>query len=108
MEKKSNCCGALLHIDTDICSKCGEHCTTSTNWYEKIQEERERQVEEKGYTHEHDDNEHSIDDLSILAASYLAGSIRSAVEKHKIEKLTKAASLIVAELDRLERHDLIS
>ena len=25
-EKVSNCCGAMVESETDVCSRCGEHC----------------------------------------------------------------------------------
>ena len=26
-DRLSNCCGAPMYSDTDLCSECGEHCS---------------------------------------------------------------------------------
>ena len=36
----SNCCGAVLYDDTDVCSDCKEHCSPIEDYeYEEIQRE---------------------------------------------------------------------
>jgi len=36
----SNCCGALIHDDTDICSECREHCESIEDYeYEELMRE---------------------------------------------------------------------
>jgi hypothetical protein len=89
--------------------------------------ERRRQVEEEGWTPEHDD-EHSTGDMAAAAASYAlaagADSVRTVVERHERiraalhvwpwasewwkpkdgrRNLVKAGALILAEIERLDR-----
>lgn len=37
--KRSNCCDAPIHDDTDICSKCKEHCDTMPEEENMVTEE---------------------------------------------------------------------
>lgn len=98
---------------------------------ELIAEERQRQVEEKGWTAEHDD-EHDCGELALAAVCYATPELlyredrrptailfvdpwpwdprwddRKYNEKlptqRRIRQLTKAGALIAAEIDRLQR-----
>ena len=44
-EKRSECCGAYLYADVDICPKCLEHCTI----IEEDEEVKEFRIDGKGY-----------------------------------------------------------
>jgi len=93
-----------------------------------IAEERKRQIEEEGWTAEHDDDEHDRGELVRAAVCYALGNEpnvivgRNAVSinfvkllwpwdwkwwkpspKNRIKELKKAGALIAAELDRLLR-----
>lgn len=92
---------------------------------ELIQEERRRQIVEKGWTEEHDDT-HTNSELSIAAAAYAVANFRPATASfiwpwktkdgggyivnegfntgQKIRDLIKAGALIVAEIERLQRN----
>lgn len=92
---------------------------------ELITEERQRQIEDEGWTPDHDDNEHNDGDLAYAGAAYaLADLYRRAVSKgydptphcwpfkrgcfkptpdDRIRELVKAGALIVAEIERLQR-----
>ena len=81
---------------------------------ELIAEERKRQVDEEGWTEEHDD-QHTCGELKIAAACYTTLSDHPApsfwpwlIEWWKpsgdpIRNLVKAGALIAAEIDRLQR-----
>lgn len=99
----SNCCGADIIEDTDVCSKCKNHCVGKTDWLEEIQAERERQVL-KGYTAEHDD-EHTDGFIAEQAVYYAeVGYMAMSLDK-KRDYFVKGGALLVAELERLERLD---
>jgi hypothetical protein len=88
----------------------------------RIAVERQRQVEDEGWTAEHDD-QHTEDELAKVAALYAmphrtrSNYIIARVwprmwsrmkwwkpsPQDRIKELTKAGALIVAEIDRLER-----
>lgn len=68
---------------------------------ELIAEERQRQIDAEGYSAEHDD-EHTDDDLRWAASCYLLHSWKPADE---VRNLVKAAALIAAEIDRLQRSE---
>lgn len=84
-----------------------------------IEQERKRQVE-KGFTAEHDDSNHKFGEIADAAACFAAtvddltckrcgGGIEypfgQKVPRHhaRIEELTIAGALIVAEIERLQR-----
>ena len=91
---------------------------------ERIAAERQRQIEQEGWTPKHDD-EHNDESLASAAAAYaIAGVYRSAygedtseppsdwpwddswwkpLPDNRIRELEKAGALIAAEIDRLER-----
>lgn len=92
---------------------------------ELISEERKRQVEQKGWTPEHDDG-HINSEIAIAAAAYAlptevfypdgwywiterddiwpwVDSIFKPTPYDRIRELTKAGALIVAEIERLQR-----
>ena len=82
---------------------------------ERIAKERQRQIEEKGWTAEHDDV-YEAEELLLAAKCYLSDNnlIRSKLwpfigvcQDHSkdthIRDLEKAGALIAAEIDRLER-----
>lgn len=94
----SNCCEAQLVDETDICSKCKEHCIGVTDWLEAIRAERKKQVEIKGYSAEHDDKHK--DGFLADSAAYCAEISMGDGDK---EYLVKAGAFIVAELERRER-----
>lgn len=72
-----------------------------TDWVKKILEERMRQIKEKGYTAEHDDTlEHG--ELASFASATLGNGYDDASEERQ-RHLVKAAALILAELERIER-----
>lgn len=91
-----------------------------------IARERKRQVEEEGWTAEHDDNEHADGDLASAGACYalpinvlslpvgvIAGNTILAIlwpfmgewwkPKDRRRNLVRAGALIAAEIDRLDR-----
>ena len=91
---------------------------------ELIAEERQRQIEIKGYTKEHDDNEHTAGELTMAAMCYAMEPIWRPAEiaplgwpwigpndmdgfkptpGNRIRELQKAGALIAAEIDRLNR-----
>lgn len=93
---------------------------------DEIAAERRRQIEEEGWTAEHDDTEHANGGLALAAHCYaeVAGDCgRSSPEEYKSEPvpidwpwedewwkpktprrdLIRAAALIVAEIERLDR-----
>ena len=91
------------------------------NGSELIMQERKRQIEQEGWTPEHDD-EHKFFELSRAAICYLMFSIISRPPLSKstpikwpwdptwwkpsysrIRNLVKAGALIAAEIDRLQR-----
>ena len=38
----SNCCNAVLYNDSDVCTECGEHCSTNFDkMQDKYDEERD-------------------------------------------------------------------
>ena len=97
----------------------GGHTMTGV---ELIAVERKRQIEEEGWTAEHDDREHGIGDLARAASCYAAlvmyenpGEARnppalwpwSTMDWHpspnQLWNLAKAGALIAAEMDRLMR-----
>lgn len=82
---------------------------------ELIAEERQRQIEQEGWTAEHDDA-HNTGDLQHAAIAYIAESIESGTgyvywpwqrewwkPKDRISNLKRAGALIAAEIDRLNR-----
>lgn len=91
---------------------------------ELIAEERQRQIEKEGWTHEHDD-QHNTGDLAHAAAAYASAELyrRTTSEgydntphiwpferkwwkptpENRIRELQKAGALIAAEIDRLQR-----
>ena len=90
------------------------------NGVELIAEERERQIEEEGWTAEHDDATHEIGDLATAGACYAAFGSRSSNDvpfswpwdhewwkpsPNQLRNLAKAGALIAAEMDRLIRMD---
>ena len=103
------------------------------NAIELIADERIRQIEEEGFTFEHDD-QHGDDQLALAAACYaipcgqyrVASSASSMIDRYevcierhwmwpcdkkwwkpspddRIRELVKAGALIVAEIERLQR-----
>lgn len=99
---QSDCCNAPLVEETDACSKCKEHCTGATDWFEEIQAERERQIK-KGWTLKHD-NLHDDEFLVLNAAHYAEMSLGDNDKKY----LVIAGAFIIAALERLERKDKIT
>jgi hypothetical protein len=95
--------------------------TTQTG-LELIAAERQRQVEQEGWTPEHDDA-HETGDLALAAACYATPESRRQYEdgapldpwwpwddgwwkpspENRIRELVKAGALIAAEIDRLQR-----
>jgi hypothetical protein len=85
-----------------------------TTGIELIAKERERQIEEEGWTAEHDDA-HDNYELAYAAMCYINDGSRNFVRRYwpwdwrwwkptnKKRNLIKAGALIAAELDRLER-----
>ena len=71
---------------------------------ELISKERERQINEKGYTSEHDDRCYG-NTLAMLAERYIFGSSSklNSTDEERIVELSKAGALIAAEIDRLQR-----
>lgn len=86
---------------------------------EEIEAERRRQVEEEGWTAEHDD-QHTEGHLALAAACYAVGSAINLEQdrvfsrywpwdrkwwkpKNPRRDLIRAAALIVAEIERLDR-----
>lgn len=82
---------------------------------EEIEQERQRQVVDEGYDYDHDDA-HSTGELALAAASYavrdlLPGSSISLWPWHPAafkpkdhrSNLVRAAALIVAEIERIDR-----
>lgn len=77
--------------------------------------ERQRQIDVEGWTPEHDDTEHLPDELALAAASYVCadeGDAPPAIwpwdwkwwkPKSRRRNLVKAAALILAEIERLDR-----
>ena len=79
------------------------------NIIEEIAEERSRQWTEEGWTKEHDD-EHNDNSLSIAAASYCLETsmiwpweLETFKLKDRRRNLIRAAALIVAEIERMDR-----
>jgi len=95
---------------------------------ELIAAERKRQIEEEGWTAEHDDDEHGDGELALAASCYALCSNKIAIvgnnavivdlikllwpwdqkwwkpsPEDRIKELTKAGALIAAEIDRLQR-----
>lgn len=78
--------------------------------YDEIQGERIRQIKEEGYSAEHDD-EFVHGDLAMAAAVYACPGVEKIIWpfggspkfKDKRSNLIRAAALIVAEIERLER-----
>ncbi len=78
--------------------------------YDEIQAERIRQVKEEGYSKEHDDK-FVHGDLAIAAAVYACPGVEKIIWpfdnppklKDDRSNLIRAAALIVAEIERLER-----
>lgn len=88
---------------------------------ELIANERQRQIEEEGYTTEHDDF-HRFGELAMAAAVYAAPPrmrgvfnlhklwpwnwiFWKATPKDRIRELVKSGALIVAEIERLQRKE---
>lgn len=92
---------------------------------ELIAEERQRQIEEEGWTPEHDD-EHTTGEIAIAGATYAMRPIINEVmlkddgiphlwpwdgnwykptPENRVRELQKAGALIAAEIDRLNRAD---
>jgi len=79
-----------------------------------ISKERERQIEEKGWTEEHDDTHIKgelaseamfyIDDNNIIKSVFNPDSGKK-IGKTRIQQLTIAGALIVAEIERLLREE---
>lgn len=86
---------------------------------ELIKEERERQINEEGWTPEHDD-EHAVGELAMAGSCYaMIPEYRPAelaplgwpwsdkwykpTPKDRVRELQKAGALIAAEIDRLQR-----
>jgi hypothetical protein len=93
---------------------------------ERIATERKRQIEEEGFTAEHDDN-HDFDELARAAACYIlperiregrfglkiaalgrllwpwGGDQWKPTPDNRIRELEKAGAMVAAEIDRLER-----
>ncbi len=88
---------------------------------ELIAEERQRQLDEEGYTFEHDIYEHYAEDLSVVASLYALPEKQrqyreNGVPKNfpweieswkptpndRIRELQKAGALIAAEIDRIK------
>jgi hypothetical protein len=84
---------------------------------ELIAAERQRQVEEEGYTTEHDDDNHKRGEIVAAACHYAApdycpypvtwpilmGKFRE--DKPRLRQLVIAGALIAAEIDRLLRQE---
>ncbi len=87
---------------------------------ELIAAERKRQIEEEGWTAEHDDDTHQIGDLSRAGALYALETPLDGptiypprgwpwadtwwkISPNKLRNLAKAGALIAAEMDRLMR-----
>lgn len=98
---------------------------TEKNGADLIAAERRRQIEQEGWTPEHDDAEHGFDELARAAAWYaLPARLRAMLAAHgvdvwpwgedwrkpgdgslegRIRELEKSGALIAAEIDRLLR-----
>lgn len=81
------------------------------NVIEEIKEERVRQQQQEGWTADHDDK-HDNNSLSIAAASYCLETsmiwpweIETFKLKDRRKNLIRAAALIVAEIERLDREN---
>ncbi|GJJ03424.1 hypothetical protein RugamoR64_39620 [Duganella rhizosphaerae] len=78
--------------------------------------ERLRQVDVKGWTPEHDDEEHSGYELLNAAACYAAGEPLSGLwpngwefkETGRYRMLVKSGALVLAELERIDRERAVS
>lgn len=85
------------------------------NALEMIAAERQRQVEVKGYTPEHDD-EHVLGEIAEAAAEFASPDMW--LEPHswaykkgehtRLQQLAKAGALIVAEMERIMRGDRLA
>lgn len=83
---------------------------------ELITQERQRQIEQEGFTAGHDDN-YPADTLAYAALCYLAPDAPELVmswwpwdwkwwkPKDRLSNLIRAGALIAAEIDRLQRHE---
>lgn len=71
---------------------------------DEVVAERRRQVEEEGYTPEYDDQHHDCQ-LACAAACYALASddMSNSYDLATRRNLIKAAALIVAEIERLDR-----
>lgn len=91
---------------------------------ELIAAERKRQIEEEGWTAEHDDAEHAIGDLARSGVCYASLMMYESPERtmkppalwpwadrywkpspNQLRNLAKAGALIAAEMDRLIRQE---
>ncbi|MBI6882382.1 hypothetical protein [Pseudomonas putida] len=82
---------------------------------EMIAAERQRQIEVKGYTPEHDD-EHILGEIAEAAAEFASPDMW--LEPHswaykkgehtRLQQLAKAGALIVAEMERIMRGDRLA
>jgi len=81
---------------------------------ELITDERRRQIEEEGWTSQHDD-QHTKSQMMYAAVCYIMASAGNIVETYwpwgrqwwkpteRLRDLVKAGALIAAEIDRLQR-----
>ena len=83
---------------------------------ELIAKERQRQIDQEGWTPAHDD-EHEFDELALAAAAYALPASHKNSEPYlwpwdykyykspndRVRELVKAGALIAAEIDRLNR-----
>lgn len=83
--------------------------TTSSRALYDISVERQRQIEEEGWTPEHDDR-HANGELACAAACYVIGDAERWPwhkswwkPRSRRSNLVRAAALIVAEIERLDR-----
>ena len=81
---------------------------------DEVVAERKRQIEKEGWSAEHDD-EHSDGEMAWAAASYAMGSnrfwpwdIKWWKPTDRRRDLVKAGALIVAEIERLDRSEILS
>lgn len=79
------------------------------NVIDEIAAERQRQIDEEGWTPEHDDT-HAQGEMASAAACYCLGTLRYWPwapawwkPKGRRRDLIRAAALIVAEIERLDR-----
>lgn len=82
----------------------------------EIAQERQRQINDEGWTEDHDDS-HDIEELAVAAACYAYPKIadyswpwsyESYKPTNRRRDLIKAAAMIVAEIERIDRLESVA